>query len=708
MSTSCKNKEEMHDIKLLFNQYGYELDHEEESGILVFSLKTSTYPAVEIVQIEQKDNDKLNVLKQEYSKMGYAVHVCTHFDLHEIENYLFNRFFHIRISNQRIIQKYEDYTEELMSLYEKPKEDYSYISIPYSLEKNFEAQQGILPPLISSLLEIINQEGPQFVIIEAAAGFGKTSTAYELLKEYVNQQKQARPFLMELSKDRRANNFRYLLLSQIDQSFDVILKNDIVIHNIKRGRIPLIIDGFDELLSKDLDNGAMDAKFDDVETMLSTIGELLTDNSKVILTTRKTAIFSGESFYDWYISLSERNPFSVSRYQLYSPSVNDWLSSSDLKERNIQEEQLKYIANPVLLAYLRYCPHPFENPESLVDHYFEFLLKREIKRQEIPFSKIEQLEIFQKLSTYFSGFNITSEKRSDVRSAIAEYASPYMKNYASSTKDAENIVNALTNHALLDRKEDKVGFLNDFILGFLLMEAFIYYANDEGIKDFLKETSYSFLDKSLIAATVRSKEAKTLFWKALQGHPAITIDQVFRLDLVLTGKTQHNLSVCSFSSATFLECIIGTKDGHIKECTFSSVDFRSCIFDLNFIKDSAFVNCKFEDCDFEGGNSNNHFWNCTGIPESVLSISELQENGEQEVSDIKLQLQVLESFFQVDKRTRRMRLLSRLRKELGIEEKTLKKTIGFLERNRMILLNGDKSFISDDGARFYFEHKTQV
>ncbi|WP_373763833.1 NACHT domain-containing protein [Porphyromonas loveana] len=698
----------MQDLKQLFNQYGYQLDREEESNILVFSLKTSTYPAVEMVLTGDVDKKRLEELHSEYSKIGYAVHVCEQTDLLGIENYLFNRFFNVEISNQRILQRYEDYTEELMSLYDKPKEDYSYISIPYSLERNFEALQGTLPNLTSSLLEVLNQEGPQFVIIEAAAGFGKTSTAYELLKEYVNQKKQTRPFLMELSKDRRANNFRYLLLSQIDQNFDIILKQDIVIHNIKRGRIPLIIDGFDELLSKDLDNGAMDAKFDDVETMLSTIGELLTDNSKVILTTRKTAIFSGESFYEWYMSLYEKSPFSVSRYQLYSPSVNDWLSPKDLEERNIRQDHLKYIANPVLLAYLRYCSTPFENSESLVDHYFEFLLKREIRRQEIPFSKAEQLDIFQKLSTYFSGFNITSEKRSDIKSAIAEYASPYIKNYALGSKDAENIINALTNHALLDRKEEKVGFLNDFVLGFLLMEAFIHYSKDREFKDFLKETSYSFLDKSLIAAAVRCENAKRLFWEVLQGHPAVTIDQMLRVDLVLTGKTQQSISVCSFTSETFLECLIGTEKGSIRECTFSSVNFISCTLDFNFIEDCAFVNCKFENCEFKGSNDNNHFWNCIEIPNSFLSISENEENEEnegQEISDIGLQLQVLENFFQVDKRTRRMRLISRLRKEMGLEEKNLKKVLGFLEHKRMILFNGDKSFISDEGARFYFEHK---
>lgn len=695
-------------IKELFEQYGYQLDRVPDSRILVFSLKSSMYPAVEIVPVKDIDNDQLNTLQREYSNYGFAVNICNKNDIDEIENYLFDRFFNIEASNKRIIQLYEDYTEELMSLYDKKKEDYRYIPIPYSLEKNFEVQQSGTSSLTSSILEILNSNGPQFVIIEAAAGYGKTSTAYELLKEYVNQQKLARPFLMELFKERRANTFRYLLLSQIQRNFTVALKEDVVIHNIKKGRIPLIIDGFDELLSKDLDNGAMDAKFDDIETMLSTIGELLTDNSKVILTTRKTAIFSGSSFYDWYVRLSKNTQFTVSRYQLYSPSINDWLTTKDLTAREIRAEQLEHIANPVLLAYLRYCTQTFKDSESLVQQYFDFLLKREITRQEIPLSKSEQLEIFQKLSTYFSGFNITSEKRSEVKDIITELSKSYIKNYTNNSKETENIINALTNHALLDRKEEKIGFLNDFVFGFLLMEAFINYSKEEDIIDFLKETPYSFLDKSLTTARVRCDKSKKNFWEALQEHPSITNEQTFRLDLLLTGKTQHNLAEHSFSSETFTDCQIGTPNSNIKKCTFASMNFKSCVFDLDFIEDTTFIECIFNDCEFKETTHNstkNHFWYCTGIPECDSDFSEIENTEKQESSDIDLAIRVLESYFQVDKQTRQMRSLSRQKEDLGIGEKAFKKIINLMKAKKYILVNGDKSFISDDGARYYFEQK---
>ncbi|MBK7970292.1 MAG: hypothetical protein IPK08_15875 [Bacteroidetes bacterium] len=45
---------------------------------------------------------------------------------------------------------------------------------------------------------------PVFVIIEAAAGFGKTCTAYELLKHFIENRSNLLPFFTELSKNREA------------------------------------------------------------------------------------------------------------------------------------------------------------------------------------------------------------------------------------------------------------------------------------------------------------------------------------------------------------------------------------------------------------------------------------------------------------------------------------------------------------------------
>lgn len=706
---------ETEEIVKLFELYNYQQKKiSPRQDFLVFVLNSVAYPAVEIIPIGNVTEEEVSRLKHDYAEMGHAVHIYKKEGLSNLEDYLFNLFFNVQQENKKTQRRYSRYINELMSIYGRTEGDYSYISIPYQLERDHNPVK-ISSNLITSILNTINQDGAQFVIIEAAAGFGKTSTAYELLNEYIKQGTKNRPFLMELSKDRHANSFRYLLLSQIDQNFDITLKSEIVIQNIKNGRIPLIIDGFDELLSKDLDKGLTNARFEDVETMLSTIGDLLTKDAKVILTTRKTAIFSGESFYDWSIDRRKKSPFSISIYQLEDPSINDWITRQELEKQNVKEQDLCHIANPVLLAYLRYCSPIFQDTEHLIEQYFEFMLKRERTRQDIPLSNKEQLEIYQKLSTYFSGFDITADRRTEVRDIIGVYATPYLKKYTQDINEIKNYINALTNHALLDRKGDKVGFLNDFILGYLLMESFINYKNDKDIRDFILETPFSFIDKSLTVAKSRSEERQERFWVALCGHQNITIEQVTRVDLVLRKKTLHTASSLTFASDRFHNYTIGTEDGPLKKCTFASMEFTSCTFNLHLMEGCCFIHCNFIKCMFSNEErANVQFWDCTfdkeyeNIEESKSSsCQDDQSLGEQHDTSERIDhlILILGYFFKVDKKTRKMSLISRLRQEVNIDDKSLRKSLNYLQANKMIIINGDKSFITDDGVSFYSSAK---
>lgn len=84
-------------------------------------------------------------------------------------------------------------------------------------------------------------------MIEAAAGFGKTCTAYELLREIIVNNIGKIPLFSELSRNRQAKIFRYVLLDEIDRSFP-LLSSALVRNEIRAGNVPVILDGFDELL----------------------------------------------------------------------------------------------------------------------------------------------------------------------------------------------------------------------------------------------------------------------------------------------------------------------------------------------------------------------------------------------------------------------------------------------------------------------------
>ena len=158
--------------------------------------------------------------------------------------------------------------------------------------------------------------------------------------------------------------------------------------------------------------------------MLSTIGDLLSGETKIILTSRKTAIFAGAEFGNWVDSYNGN--FDVSRFQLEKPNIKQWLSPERYEEIIEKNIPLNSISNPVLLTYLRNIDESsfselLNNPESITDKYFEYLLTRERERQNIILPWKVQMKIFENLAKSFAEFDITGECRSFVKELIIEY-----------------------------------------------------------------------------------------------------------------------------------------------------------------------------------------------------------------------------------------------------------------------------------------------
>lgn len=692
----------------LYERYGYR-SLEVDDEYMIFILENVMYPAVDIL-IFNEESQKYLEKKSQYSEQGYGVRVTVFHGLSFIEDYLFKGFFRVEVVAQQLEKNYERYAERQMKLYSRDKSEYRYIPIPYTVENNFKTIPESTP-LVDSIFHNMQGDRPVLIIIEAAAGFGKTSTAYELIHQYSTKQPDARPFFMELAKDRTARTFHYLLLSQIEQQFDILLKNDVVLHNIRQGRIPLIIDGFDELLSADLDNGGVVEDLKEFETMLSTITELLTDRSKVVLTTRKTAIFSGESFIDWYYDRIDSSfSFDIIRYQLGAPELHNWLDARRRKafgERNIGAS----IANPVLMGYLRYINDQefdeiIQNPYLLADKFFNFMLKREIERQDLPFSVSDQFRILRRLAALFAGCNISSDSRTSVKDWLLELNRPLIDQKAV-TKDAESIANALTNHALLDRKgNENIGFLNDFIFGTLFMHSVVN--DDRDMLDFYRDTTYPYLEKAILAAEVADETDRSLFYDRLHLYCKLNDALRFWAGMKLKGHSLGAYKGISFDAGALYNpvenCYIAQGFGNsFAECSFSNFDFRHCHFNFDQIDSCTFINCRFEDCTREGSTLHCEFYNCSersqadqhfieNAPETIL---------EQEYNEDILRRDILLSFMKVNGHTRRMRMISKLRGDFADKDSkfNFKKTFNSLCADACIYCDGDKAFLTDEGKK---------
>ena len=264
MDASNKNE-----IISLFENYRYNL-LKDRDGVLIFEYASGMYSAVEIVPVSDKiKREEIEKIKEDYSRSGYATHLYENCDIQEIQRDLFNGFFQTKLSNNRIKTKYRDYCASVMMQYGKTADDYKYIEVPFEQEYDFRENKTKLG-IVDSLFSMLQGDGARLIILEAPAGFGKTSTTYEVLSRFQDVEKDVRPFMMELYKDRTAQIFKYVMLSNIDRDFDVSIKSEIVIDNIKTGRIPLLVDGFDELLSRDI-NSSHKVDFNEVEFLLTAL-----------------------------------------------------------------------------------------------------------------------------------------------------------------------------------------------------------------------------------------------------------------------------------------------------------------------------------------------------------------------------------------------------------------------------------------------------
>lgn len=417
----------------LFIQYGYTLQEQRES-CRVYLLRQGMYYGAEIVIF---DGSEQTELAAGYADSGFSVKRQYFKSIEEAEEYLFKGFFKTEVSRLEIESRYRDFSEKQVRPYGKDSGiSYQYIQMPFSVYKdNYdEGKQGT--DLLETIFRQIESPGAHLVIVEAAAGYGKTCTSHELYHTFLDRdsQRAIKPIFTELSRNRDAKQFKYVLWSEIDKEKATTAKQDLVVYNIRKGRIPLIIDGFDELLSKDIDSGSDEGldEFQQVETMLSTIGSLLQDEAKIILTSRKTAIFAGAAFEQWIEGYNEA--FDVMRIQLERPRIESWLSTERFDQLTNAGIPLRHIANPVLLTYLRNISDDeftevISTPGDITQKYFQFLLSRERERQDLIISVGDQLAIFEQLALNFLEFDFMGDTRQFVKEMIVDYNKPMLMHY---------------------------------------------------------------------------------------------------------------------------------------------------------------------------------------------------------------------------------------------------------------------------------------
>lgn len=362
------------DLDGLYEGYRFDRLRTKAEGVRAYGLTSGYFVNADIVPVEPGAD--VEAAKADLEAAGYACTVRRYTSLEDAEEHLFSGFFAAESSRLRLRQDYDRFRRQASDAIGAPNA-YQYVSGPFDSDAGPAGGD-----VVTHVIDLFNRPNPTLVILEAAAGFGKTCTSYEVLDRLLAGNERQLPIVTEFSLNRRAEIFRYVLLDEIDRNFPT-LSSDLVLDQVRRGRTPLILDGFDELLSAGLGN---DAAFEEIEPMLETIGQLLEEQAKVLLTTRSTAIFSDKEFERW---LARRpGSFDVVRVRLRRPSIVDWLGHERINRLEQCEVPIGDLANPVLLAYLKHLGDDefgalCADPHAIVARYFDSLMEREMNRQAL-------------------------------------------------------------------------------------------------------------------------------------------------------------------------------------------------------------------------------------------------------------------------------------------------------------------------------------
>lgn len=592
-----------HALSAAYRRYGFEEAKSGYDNILVFTLKAGHYHNADIVPTTNIDIELLDRIFNQFKESGYACRIRNYNDISQVTKTLFQGFFSVDTTHKRLMREYSKFTSSIIRAHSDNAE-YKYINSSYFVNDS-EGESTVIHEIISR----INDENPILFLIEAAAGFGKTCTAYELLKVITENHKAKVPLFTELSRNRQAKIFRYVLLDEIDRSFP-LLSSSLVRTEIRNGNVPVILDGFDELLHQ-ADDSVM---FDNTEPMLETIGELLTERAKVILTTRRTSILDGDDFHEWMER--HESEFQVIRIRIETPTVENWLEENRLDILRDKKFPIENLCNPVLLSYLRSIPDDefivaTSSPDELVERYFSSMLERERKRQDLLMSPKEQYNTLKYIAADMMNYDYTAESKDYIASILQDYfkngeLEQIRKLYpADSRPTSDEIINKLISHALLDRSVDtssQIGFVNDFVLGNFCSEIIIDTPDNEwcGNKIFIEPAALSFIPRTV-------EKRKTL-WKSL----IFSLEFCAPRDKITTSIILNSEVLMDIDSETIenikIKDVAICNRSNITNSVFTDCSFQNITFYLDNMRNVSFVNCNFFNCTVEQTIEKNGFY----------------------------------------------------------------------------------------------------
>ncbi len=688
----------------LFKKYGFEYRKAvSNSDFLAFTFKSGFFHNAEIVSLCVDDKirleDAMEKVAVDLEQLGFSTKKAFYKNVEEIENTLFEGFFNVSEWKEKIKAEYHEHCIRTLSVLPSEADTYSYIKVPY-LKNNNRVEDDIIHEICNDLLV----SGPQLTIIEAPAGFGKTCTSYEIINSLVENFDNAPiPFFTEFSRDRQARVFSHIFVREVDKSFNSV-NSDVVIEEVKEGRIVVVLDGFDELLHDNSSTSDELNKFENAEPMLETISELLIKNAKIILTSRRSAIFDGEMFNEWVNRYEDQ--FSINRYKLDKPEIKDWIPSQRLEKLNKTDIDVNNLSNPVLLSFLRFVNDGvFDNlcdePSLIVKQYFSAMLEREMDRQELRMNPEQQTEFLKFVAQDMCDNNYTADSKEKIINVIKEKASHLLNEVrtlypAKDRPTIDKLATTLSNHAFFDRSnqgDNNIEFVNEFVFGNYIAES-IKSSKEDWIA-----SDERFVEPAILSYLARDAEQKNVLWSKLGlMNDFLDPSSKMRFEAALTDNVEED----SYSNSDILSITLKNLDvfqiTKMKSSIFNDCTFHNVNFNLENLVDITFLNCSFWNCT-QNNNSSTipdvSFYNCRDNNNFISEIEgEEVTNSSQQQPDIAKY--IFSKIWPIGSLSieRLHYFTGNLFKSNEFTRKEIIKEIKILKRNELLLSANDVNFIT--------------
>ncbi|WP_217526097.1 NACHT domain-containing protein [Vibrio cholerae] len=640
-----------------YRKYGFEYKKMYSNrSYLTFTFRSGFFHNAEVVKVASNDDDEKDIDKKlkDLNQLGISAKITEYSTLKDIEEGLFKGFFDVEQWRTRIGKEYREYVASIMQAYPDQVGDlsYDYINAPYTVV-NSDSQPAA--KLVDDIISRLSNDSAQLILIEAPAGFGKTCTSYELINNLISDECNPIPFFTEFSRDRQARIFSHVFVREVDRAFSQV-NSEIVEYELKNGRIVMVLDGFDELLS-DTQQSESSEDYENAEPMLETISELLEGKSKIVITSRKSAMFDGSTFNEWVEKFDDK--FSFVRYRIERPDVGDWLGT----ERQQKIEQvglnLKEVSNPVLLSYLRFVGEEkfhelCDSPDELVNRYFNSMLEREQERQNLHLTPEEQCMLLTMLAEDMCERNYTSESKDKLVEffksghcvTILENARKSYK--ASERPSIDSLSNTLSNHAFFDRSnqgEGRIEFVNEFVFGNFIAES-ILKCEDEWMA-----SDERFVEPAVLSYLPRHRSEREKLWNCLAPmNQFLSASDKFKYELSMLDEIgsatydQSSIMSVNIQQHKLFESV------SVKEISFSDCAFNDIEFVAKNMQDVTFINCKFYGCSIDGELSSAEsfiFLNCLDNNGFINDVEGYKPQEEEEEALDELTRLILERYWRV-------------------------------------------------------------